>query len=484
MRGKLLPVFVFLLGLSCSVSAQNAKSILQSATKTMGDVKSIQYSGTGHLGTLGQAYSPTSPWPENNITAYTRTIDYDSRSAKEDLTQVEPTPIRRGGAAPFAGEQKQVNLVSSQYAWNQPGNAPQPAIGAAEERQMQIWLTPHGFLKAAMESNATAKKGNGGTVVSFMDGKFKVNGTINNQGLVTKTETWLPNTVVGDMPVETTFSNYRDFNGVKFPATIVQKQGGYPVMDLAVTDARANVDLNLPVPDAVRAAKLPPVNVASQKMADGVWFMGGGTHNSVLIEYPNYLVMIEAPNNDARSMALIAESKKLVPNKPIKYVINTHQHFDHSGGLRAYVAEGAIVVTHQINKSYYEKIWATPHTIAPDRLSQHPKKPKFETVDDKKIMTDGNHVIELYHQQNFGHNDGMLLVYLPKEKVLLEADGFNPPAQTLMRTPASINPQSVNLEDNIERLKLDVERIIPVHYPADNRKVMDKELLIAVGKGN
>lgn len=99
-------------------------------------------------------------------------------------------------------------------------------------------------------------------------------------------------------------------------------------------------------------------------------------------------------------------------------------------------------------------------------------------------MTDGNRVVELYHQQDFGHNDGMLLVYLPKEKVLLEADGFNPPAQMLTRTPAMISPYTANLVANIERLKLDVERIISVHYPADNRKVMKAELLIAAGKSN
>src|ERR1700739_107258 len=192
-----------LLGMSFSAAAQDAKSVLQSATKAMGDVKSIQYSGSGEFGSLGQAYTPGGAWPINQVKSYTRTIDYGSKSAKEEMTQVEPTPIRKGGAAPFAGEQKQVNLVSGQYAWNQPGNAAQPAVAAAEERQLQIWLTPHGFLKAAMENNATAKKGGGGTVVSFTEGQFSINGTIDNQNMVTKTETWVANPVLGDMPVET-----------------------------------------------------------------------------------------------------------------------------------------------------------------------------------------------------------------------------------------------------------------------------------------
>src|ERR1700751_3095613 len=108
LTGLLISVFV----VSFAVAAQDAKTGLQAASKAMGDVKSIQYSGTGHLYALGQAFSPTSAWPQNNITSYTRTIDYASRSSQENLTQVEPTPPRIGGAAPFAGEQKQVNLVS------------------------------------------------------------------------------------------------------------------------------------------------------------------------------------------------------------------------------------------------------------------------------------------------------------------------------------------------------------------------------------
>src|SRR5256712_9503469 len=209
-----------------SARAQDAKSVLQSASKAMGDVKSIQYSGNGQLGVLGQAFTPGGPWPINDIKSYTRTIDYGSKSAKEELTLVEPTPIRKGGGGPFAGEQKQVNLVSGQFAWNQPGNAAQPAVAAAEERQLQIWLTPHGFVKAAMENNATAKKGNGGTVVSFTEGKFKVNGTIDAQGMVTRTESWIPNPVLGDMAVENTYSGFKDFNGVEVPTLIERKKCG------------------------------------------------------------------------------------------------------------------------------------------------------------------------------------------------------------------------------------------------------------------
>src|ERR1700680_2739926 len=104
-------------------SAQDAKTVLQSATKAMGDVKSIQYSGTGHLEQLGQAFSPGTAWPETIVTSYTKTIDYASRSAKEELTRTEPNPPVKGGSRPFAGEDKQVNLVSGQYAWDQPGIA-------------------------------------------------------------------------------------------------------------------------------------------------------------------------------------------------------------------------------------------------------------------------------------------------------------------------------------------------------------------------
>ena len=465
MVNKILKAFAVMALFAGFASAQDANSVLQSATKAMGDVKSIQFSGTGHLSQLGQAFAPDTAWPVTNITSYTKTIDYASRSAKEELTRMEPTPPAKGGGRPFAGEDKQVNLVSGQYAWDQPASKATPQVASADERQLQIWLTPHGFLKAAKENNATAAKGLGGTVLTFTSGKFKVNGTIDAQNLVARTATWLPNPVLGDMLVETTYSGYEDYNGVKFPSTIVQKQGGFPTFDLKVSGVKTNTGLSLAVPDAVKSAMMPPIKVESQKMADGTWFIGGGSHNSVLVEFPTYLVMIESPLSEARSLAVIEEAKKLAPNKPIKYLINTHNHFDHAGGIRTYVAEGATVITNEMNVPYYEKAWRAPRTLAPDMLSKDSaKKPEFVPVKEKYVLKDGGRSVELYHVEGDTHNAGIMMVYLPKEKILVEADDFTPDAPGV---PAPSGPRPhmfiTNLYKDIQKLKLEPTTVAPLH---------------------
>jgi glyoxylase-like metal-dependent hydrolase (beta-lactamase superfamily II) len=453
------------LGAMLVLAEDTARTALDKASKALGNVNSIQYSGTGTAGTLGQSLTPASPWPTLKITSYSKTIDYATESSREEVTRTQEEPPSKGGGAPFAGEQKQVNLSSGHLAWNQPGGQPQPAAAAADERELQIMLTPHGFVKAALANNATAKKGKGGTEVSFMvNGKFRITGTIDAQGMVTKTETWLPNPVVGDMPIETVYSEYKDFGGVKFPAHIIQSQAGYPVLDLMVSGVQANVaNAALTVPDAVRTATAPPVQVASQKMADGVWFIGGGTHNSVLVEYNDYVAVVEAPNSEERSLAVMAEVHKLVPNKPIRYLVNTHHHWDHSSGIRTYVAEGATVITSAGNKAYYEAEWKKPRALAPDKLSQNPKKANFIEVKDKYVLTDGTHRLELYPIQGDTHNATIMFGYLPKEKILIEADDFTPPAPNGPPLVPLAMGFGNNLYANLQRLNLSVDTIAPLH---------------------
>jgi glyoxylase-like metal-dependent hydrolase (beta-lactamase superfamily II) len=207
----------------------------------------------------------------------------------------------------------------------------------------------------------------------------------------------------------------------------------------------------------------------------------------VVVNFKDYIVLVEAPSNEARAEAIITEAHKLVPSKPIKYVINTHAHFDHSSGLRRVVAEGGVtIVTQQGNKGYWEHIFQNPHTIAPDKLSKMNPQPKFkvEYVGEMKKMVGGDNEIDLYHVDGSMHNDAMLMVYLPKQKVLIEADEFNVLGNPAPTTPAANpNKYQVNLLANIDRLKLNVDRIIPIHLPTpETRKVTMTELKLAAGK--
>jgi glyoxylase-like metal-dependent hydrolase (beta-lactamase superfamily II) len=442
----------------------DAKAVLQAAQKAMGNVTSIQYSGTGHIYFFGQAWTPGTAWPSTNLTSYTRTIDYSSKSAQENLIHSEPNPMVKGGGRPFAGDDKQESLVSSDYAWDAPTGKTIPQPAAAAERQLQIWLTPHGFVKAALENNATAVKGALGTEITFEMGKYKVSGTIDSRNFVTKTDTWVPTPVLGDTLIETLYSGYKDFNGVQFPSTILQKEGGQTVLDLTVSDVKANPGLSVSVPDAVKTATPPAIKVTSEKMGTGIWFIAGGSHNSLVVEFPSYITVIEAPLGEARSLAVIAEAKRLAPGKPIKYLINTHAHFDHSGGVRTYVAEGATIITQSMNAAYYQRVWTASRTLAPDNMSKGGKKANFIAVNNKYELTEGGQTLEIYHENGSLHNAGMLIVYFPKEKILEEADDFTPDLPTVP-APTGIRPPifAANLLKQIDALKLDVKTIAPMH---------------------
>jgi glyoxylase-like metal-dependent hydrolase (beta-lactamase superfamily II) len=458
---------------------QEAKAVLEGVAKAMGDVKSLQYTGSGSTFSFGQNPTPGTPWPRFNAKSYTRMINYDTASMRDEIVRSQAEPGARGGGLPLAGEQRQILMVSGNHAWNQVGENINPALAAVADRQHQLWITPHGVMKAAMKHNATVQAQTEGgkkmTTVSFaVPGQLKVKALVNDKNLVEKVDSWNTNPVLGDILTETTYADYKDFGGVHFPTKITQKQGGGPTLDITVSEVKPNAPVDIQVPDNVRQAS---VKVETDKVADGVWYITGGTHHSVLVEMSDHLVVIEGPQDDARATAVIAEVKKTVPNKPIKYVVNSHHHFDHAGGLGAFVAEGTTIITHDANKAFFEQSLAAPRTVQPDKLVQAGKKATVEGMQDKRVLSDGTRTVELYLIQGNVHGDGIIMAYLPKEKLLVEADVYTPAAPNAP-PPAQPNPNSVNLYDNIERLKLTVDQLLPLH----GRKVPLTELQKAIGK--
>jgi glyoxylase-like metal-dependent hydrolase (beta-lactamase superfamily II) len=275
--------------------------------------------------------------------------------------------------------------------------------------------------------------------------------------------TWFDQPIVGDMLVETTYTDYKDFGGVTYPGHIVQTQDGFPSLDITVSAVTANPAVDIQVPDNVRAFQPPPVRVEAQKLADGVYYLTGGTHHSLAIEMADHIVVVDTPNNQARAEAVLAKAKEVIPNKPIKYVVTSHHHWDHLGGIRAAINEGATIVTHESNKAFIERVAMTPHTLRPDQEAQSKKPAMVETVGDDGKLTDGKRVIELHRLQGYDHTGDMLVTYLPKEGILGEPDAFTPPAQagTPLIPPAV--PSAKALSDNIKRLKLNVKTIAPFH---------------------
>jgi glyoxylase-like metal-dependent hydrolase (beta-lactamase superfamily II) len=464
---------VILLLFASTAFAQDAKTVIDNASKAMGSLKTVEYSGSGFDFAIGQNVNPNAPWPKFIDKTYKRVMNFETPAFRMERIRMQgENPPRGGGQQPVYGEQNQNQTV---------------VIGANTPwvQQLEVWMMPQGFLQAAARNNATvATKTIGGkkyNVVTFTgQNKAKVNGYINDQNMVERVETWIDNPVLGDMLFDSAYSGYKDFNGVKFPTKIVQKQGDYPILDLTITDVKPNAAVSIQAPPAQNPAT---VSATSEKLGDGVYLILGG-YAAVAVDFKDYIVVIEGPQSEERANAIIAEAKKLIPNKPIRYVVNTHAHYDHSSGVRAFMAEGATIVTHEVNKPFLEKVASMPHTLTPDRQQAAKKKPSFETMTEKKVMTDGNHVIELYHMTNIGHHDGLIMAYLPKEKVLVEADAYNPAAQPNATPPSPPSPYTLALVSNIERLKLDVNRIIPIHYPADNRAVTRAELLKWVGKAS
>lgn len=471
MLKKTVMAVILVTVMSWGVTAQDAGTVITNASRAIGadTLKTIEFSGSGVEFVLGQGMNP-GPYPRFINKTYTRVIDFQTPATHMTRVRLQgENPPRGGGAQPLRGEaaQNQTVVVNANTPWAQ---------------QLDIWMTPQGFLKAAASRSATvrsqARGGKTYNVVSFTGGnKAMVNGYINDQGLVERVETWIDNPMFGDMLVEVDYALYKDFDGLKFPTSIAQKQGGWPTLELTVVDVKPNISTNIKPAQAAQ----PVPDRPSEKLAEGLYLIKGG-YGSLAVDFRDYIVVLEGPNSEARGLHVIQEAKRLIPNKPIRYVVNSHTHFDHASGLRPFVAEGATVITHEVNRAFLERVFTSPRTLNPDTLARSGRRANIETVAARKVLTDGNHVIELHHQQGVGHHPGLIFAYLPKQKILFAGDGYNANVPANSPTPNPVGPYAVNLLENIRRLNLDIERIISIHMPPDDRVVTMQELLRAAGQ--
>jgi glyoxylase-like metal-dependent hydrolase (beta-lactamase superfamily II) len=476
--------------LPAAARAQDAKTVVANASKAMGadGLNSIMLQGSGANYGLGQSNNANGEWPRTNLNDYVRAIDFASSTSRATaVTWAAPVT----GPVAVQGQFQQNITAAQANAWAQ---------------QLEIWTTPWGFLKGAAANNATAKAQTVGgqryQVVTWMTTQkspggpaYRVVGYITPRGLVDRVETWLGEPVFGDMLVEQIYTEYRDANGVMYPAKWVQKRGGQPAFELQTLGIRAN-------PDNIQALVTPPPPPAgrgggpggpggpgaaaagptSEKLADGV-FRINGAYNALAIEFTDYILIFEpGPQNEARSQAIIAEAKKVIPNKPVRYGVISHHHFDHTGGLANVVAEGITIVTPAVNKAFLERALSAPRTLVGDALAKNPKKPIVEGfTGDKRVFQDPMRTFEVHVIKGLPHADGLVVGYLPKEKILVYADMFNlPPAASPVPNPPVTG--TMVFSDNIARLGLTPDRVMSVHSLNPDRLTTVAELNASLGR--
>jgi glyoxylase-like metal-dependent hydrolase (beta-lactamase superfamily II) len=295
--------------------------------------------------------------------------------------------------------------------------------------------------------------------------------------------------IYGDTLNETAFTEWREFSGVRLPQTTSSFVNGNKIREERARNVINNPkyeDADLVVPADIKAQPADGEAIVSQwplrrvvmgtgyqdfgraqkvdiaEVAKGVYQVKGSSHHSMAVEMKDHLVVVEAPLFEERSLAVIKALEEKFPGKPIKYLVMTHFHIDHSGGLRAYAAKGATILTHESNVDFVKTVLGRPKTIRPDSLAKAGNvSPNVEGTTELKSLTDGERTVELREIPN-PHSSGMLAVYLPADKLLFVSDLFTP------GTP--VDPSNTNGINNAAALysalagqKVDVAKIVGGH---------------------
>jgi glyoxylase-like metal-dependent hydrolase (beta-lactamase superfamily II) len=421
-------------------------------------LRSIVIEGGGVNYNLGQDMKPEAATQTFELTDYKRQIDIDN--GRQILEQVR-TPKFTFFQGPQP--QKQLQVLDGEVAFNvsESGQASRLQPWPERDRRTEFLHHPATALKVATSPLVTvANVRTTGAVrqadFTFNDRAWTV--TIDASGMPLSVSHKSYHANLGDVMITTTFADYQEVSGLKMPTRLVTKVDDFTTAEIRVTSQAINTPVT--PPDVVKGAAVKPAipaapNVTAEKIGTGVWLLGGQSHHSVLVEFADHLMLIDAPQSEARTLAVIAKAKETVRNKPLTQLVTTHHHFDHTAGLRAAIAEGMSVFTQAGNKEWVENMARRPHSLAPDALSKNATRLVVETVDTEREIKDASQTVMLYHVAGNPHSDTMLMAYIPRDRLIVEVDAFSP--------GSAVQPYAANLLENIQKRTLRVDKIVPLH---------------------
>ena len=450
----------------------DASAVLADIAEAMGSdgLDSITYTGSAQ--TINRSFLQTAeaspPWPMYDISDYSRTIDLSQPASRATgdmfhggVFLTEPTDV------PYLQD-----IPADQTNWS---------------NQLEIWLTPWGFLRGAAmygaEAGAAAMGGAEYTTLTWMSPetqtspsgmRYTVTGYINDQNLVERVETQVEHVMMGDMTVTAVYGDYQDMDGVMVPASMVQERGGGTSFSVSVESADANPEDLMASFAALEQGGGggvfdglfgPDPGEQVHEIYDGVYLMGGG-YTAMIVEFTDFVVVFEGgAQDDNRGQQVLAAVRETFPDKEICYVVNSHFHADHSSGLAAWAREGIPILTHQENVEYAQMALSTPRTL----LGEPTMDPVIEGMEDVMVIEDEMNRMEIVHIPN-PHAEHLLGVYLPQYSHFHQAD--------LTLFVDDPTPAHIAFAERVQALGLEFDTLTGVHPPAQPES--DQDVLVAL----
>ena len=492
-RLALLSLVIVLTTAHAPAYAQSPAALLQQSADAMGGLSALRALKTQVIESEGKQFDASSTaqplGPTRQITTFRYTLT-------RDLTRPRLRLVWEGQSLGSNQTGRFIEIIDGSIGMLQEGGdgAKQTRLhpGRLTTRVREEHRNPAKLVLTGLNNKSLRHRGDAlldgkrHAVLSFTENDDEFRVYIDRETrLPAQTDILEDDPLEGDSSYALRYGDWRKVDGVMLPFSLRYELNGQALQEEQVKSIRHNLALPgdvFAIPESVRSEKTDVTPIASQwilrrvagnvsyqdmgrapviewaQLAPGVHKIQGSSHATVLIEMRDHLIAVEGPLYEARTAPVVKSIKERFPGKPIRYAIPTHHHLDHAGGIRAFMAENAAIVVPFNARVFYEKVARAPHTRNPDSLERSKRAVTIEAFGGgHRVLTDGERQIEVYPLPT-SHAEDLVVVFLPKEKLLIEADHISP-----RNGEVRPGPRVNEFVQQFDKLNLDVATIVGIH---------------------